>query len=62
MPSTVVVDFEATIHNAVRIAWTDVVVVGCRFHLRQSWFRQIQKLGLQTAYGHKDSLEGKWLR
>ena len=32
-----------------------------RFHLGQSWFRQIQQLGLGQVYKDKNCAEGKWL-
>jgi hypothetical protein len=31
----------------------------CRFHLAQSWFRKIQKLGLSNDYKDKTSNNGK---
>jgi len=50
--------------------WPDIELVGCRFHLRQARYRQIQKLGLQSAYQKvkgKDeeiiiSAQVRWLR
>lgn len=40
--------------------WQNVEIVGCRFHLKQSWWRKIQELGLSTDY--KDNTDiGKWL-
>jgi len=45
-PSTIVVDYEISIHNAVRQLWPGVEVVGCRFYLREAWYRQVQGLGL----------------
>ena len=65
-----VVDFESGIHTAVRSKWPDIELIGCRFHLRQAWYRQIQRLGLQSAYQKIKgtngetiiSAEGRWLR
>lgn len=61
-PSTVFVDFEQAIHSAVRSTWPGVIVIGCRFHLRQAWYRQVQKLGLQCEYQQKTSDIAHWLR
>jgi hypothetical protein len=33
--------------------WPNVTLKGCRFHLAQSWFRKIQKLGLPNDYKDK---------
>lgn len=38
------------------------VFTGCRFHLTQSWWRNIQNLGLAKEYKDKDSECGRWLR
>lgn len=69
-PTTSVVDFESAIHNALRSKWPNVTIVGCRFHLRQAWYRQIQHLGLQATYKSSTSSTGetiisaggRWLR
>jgi hypothetical protein len=34
----------------------------CRFHLGQSWWRKIQKIGLSTEYKDNGSNIGKWLK
>lgn len=60
-PKEVVVDFEISIHNAVTQMWTNIKITGCRFHLTQSWYRQIQKLGLTQSYKDEKSDVGKWL-
>lgn len=36
-PKIVVVDFEHAIHEGVRLAFPGIKLVGCRFHLAQSW-------------------------
>lgn len=38
------------------------IFTGCRFHLTQSWWRNIQNLGLAKEYKDKDSECGRWLR
>lgn len=60
-PSTVVVDFESAIHSAILAVWPGTQIVGCRFHLRQAWYRKIQGLGLQTDYNDMKE-KGKWIR
>lgn len=49
-PTTVVVDFETGIHQAVRMVWPTVNIINCRFHLGQSWYRKIQNLGKKCKY------------
>lgn len=61
-PKHAVVDFEIAIHNAIKSVWPNVKLVGCRFHLRQAWFRKIQNLGLTSTYKDKTSIKGKWIR
>lgn len=61
-PKMVVADFEKAIHNAVVSVWIDVKLIGCRFHLAQSWFRKIQNLGLTAEFKDKNSEIGKWLK
>ncbi len=40
-PNEIVADFETAIHTAARNIWPDVKIIGCRFHLTQSWWRKI---------------------
>ncbi|XP_064462771.1 uncharacterized protein LOC135373613 [Ornithodoros turicata] len=61
-PTTVVVDFETAIHNAVRPSWPNANIVGCRFHLGQAWWRKIQKLGLSPSFKRENSEVGLWLK
>lgn len=58
----VVMDFEKAIHSAVSDVWPDIKVIGCRFHLTQSWFRKIQSYGLTTEYKTDSSEIGRWLK
>lgn len=60
-PKSIVIDFEKSIHIAVNIVWPSSEVIGCRFHLLQSWYRKIQELGLTGEYKDKTSEIGKWL-
>jgi hypothetical protein len=60
-PREVVVDFEESIHKAVREMWPNVKLIGCRFHLSQSWIRKIKKLGLISEYMDRGSKIGQFL-
>lgn len=59
-PEMIFVDFEKAIHNAILEVWTKVKIMGCRFHLGQSWWRKIQTIGLTTDYS-KDNEVGKYI-
>ncbi|KAE9533011.1 hypothetical protein AGLY_009439 [Aphis glycines] len=56
-PQSITVDFEIAIHQAVLLIWPSIVIVGCRFHLIQSWNRKIQELGLTLEYKKNDWLK-----
>lgn len=58
----VVIDFEQAIHKAAVTVWPNIIVIGCRFHLAQAWYRKIQQLGLANDYKSDSSIIGKWLR
>ncbi len=58
-PRRVVIDFEQSIHNAVAEVW-GAEVIGCKFHLLQAWYRQVQRLGLSTDYKTNTEV-GKWI-
>lgn len=62
MPNLLVTDFEQAIHNAVYGMFPLCRIIGCRFHLSQSWYRKIQNLGLATDYKISKTETGKWLR
>lgn len=62
LPQYITTDFEKSIINAIHEIWPQTQIIGCRFHLTQAWYRQIQKLGLFTAYQDQSSEVGKWLR
>ena len=50
VPKVVHADFEDAIHAAMATVWPSATRKGRRFHLGQSWYRRIQKLGLITTY------------
>ncbi|KAE9542452.1 hypothetical protein AGLY_003313 [Aphis glycines] len=52
------VDFEVAIHNAIHEVRPLSGIRGCRFHLGQSWYRTIQKLGLSMEYEQKTEIVG----
>lgn len=61
LPNQIVVDFEYSIHQAIKEMWSSVTIIGCRFHLSQSWIRKIQKLGLMSEYKNHNSKIGNFL-
>lgn len=60
--STIYVDQEIAMISAVQSTFPDVNVKLCQFHIRQSWYRKIQSLGLCTEYKDGNSSVGKWLK
>lgn len=36
-PETIVVDFEKSIHVGIKNVFQSAKIIGCRFHLAQSW-------------------------
>jgi hypothetical protein len=61
-PKEIVVDFESAIHKACSAVWNNVIIVGCRFHLCQSWYRKIQQLGLGKDCKDNNSLIDNYLK
>jgi hypothetical protein len=59
-PEIIFVDFETAIHNAISDVCPDVKIMGCRFHLGQSWWRKIQQIGLTTEYSKNNEI-GQYL-
>ncbi|KAE9537652.1 hypothetical protein AGLY_006675 [Aphis glycines] len=57
IPKFVTIDFEKAIHLAVNEVWPSSKIVGCRFHLIQAWYRNVQKYGLATEYQNNTSIE-----
>ena len=55
------IDFEKAMISALKAVFPDIQIIGCRFHLGQTWFRSIQRLKLLNMYKEK-SEQGKWLR
>jgi hypothetical protein len=37
-PKTIVIDFEMAVYLSVEEVWQGVQIIGCRFHLAQSWY------------------------
>jgi hypothetical protein len=50
LPTTFHIDFEQSIHSAVRLVWLMSKIKGFWFHLGQVWYRKIQSLGLFKVY------------
>ncbi|XP_022183760.1 uncharacterized protein LOC111043174 [Myzus persicae] len=61
-PKNTTVDFELAIHKPIENVWPNTTIIGCRFHLTQSWWRNIQKCGLTSFYKDESSEIGKWIR
>lgn len=61
-PENVTIDYEKSIINSVNEVWPKSNIIGCRFHLTNSWWRKIQSLGLSNEYIDTNSKIGKWLR
>ena len=59
---TIYLDFEKQAHDAAREVLRDVTLRGCLFHLKQSWWRKIQQLGLATEFKDQESEIGSFLR
>lgn len=57
-PQEIMTDFEKGIINASSTAFPDTHVKCCFFHLKQSLYRKIQEVGLQTMYndGEDDTI------
>jgi hypothetical protein len=49
-PEVVFVDFEKSIHSALRKTWPSINIKGCRFHLGQSWWWMIQSVELTSEF------------
>ncbi|KAE9531503.1 hypothetical protein AGLY_010709 [Aphis glycines] len=60
--TTIMADFEESIHAGAKIIWPLIQIIGCRFHLIQSWWRKIQEIGLTNEYKNKTGECGIWLR
>jgi len=58
-PQVVFVDFEESIHIALRKTWPSVNIKGCRFHSGQSSWWMIQSVGLASELRDKDSGIGR---
>ncbi|KAK3691651.1 hypothetical protein RRG08_044871 [Elysia crispata] len=58
---TIHIDQEAAMAEAVRNT-SNFVIKFCHFHIRQSWLRKMQTLGLITDYKNEESDIGNWLK
>ncbi|CAI6348136.1 unnamed protein product [Macrosiphum euphorbiae] len=60
-PIAIISDFEKAIHNTCNFICPNIKIYGCRFHITQAWYRNIQQNGLSVDYNTKDSEISKWL-
>ena len=60
--SCVMMDFEWSMMKAIKTQFKGCQILGCRFHLGQSWWRKIKNLGLSQEYKDVKSKVGQWLR
>ncbi|KAE9537316.1 hypothetical protein AGLY_006339 [Aphis glycines] len=55
-PKHITVDFELAIHKPIENVWPNTTIIGCRFNLTQSWWRNIQKCDLLSDCPVNDKL------
>lgn len=58
-PTTVVIDFEASLKSAIQAEFPNCIVAGCYFHFCSSLWRKVQELGLSIAYSRSHLLKKK---
>jgi hypothetical protein len=61
-PKEIFIDFEKSMHIAIRETFPLVKISGCLFHLKQAWYRKLQNLGLAKFYMDRQSEIGKWVK
>ena len=54
-------DFEQAAHAAAKLSLPGLALKGCLFHLKQSWWKKIQKVGLSEEFKNPDSEIGQFL-
>ncbi|GFR74812.1 hypothetical protein ElyMa_000438800 [Elysia marginata] len=59
---TIYLDFEKQAHDAASDVLGNITLRGCLFHLKQSWYRKINQLGLATEFKDQESEIGSFLR
>ena len=55
-------DFEQAAHAAAKLSLPGLALKGCLFHLKQSWWKKIQKVGLSEEFKNPDSEIGQFLK
>ena len=58
----VMMDSEWSMMKAIKAQFKTCQILGCRFHLGQSWWRKIKEVGLSKEYKSVNSKTGQWLR
>ena len=49
-PTSIMIDFENAIKNALHTVFPDITIQGCFYHLSQAIYRKVQNEGLQVQY------------
>ncbi|XP_060870098.1 uncharacterized protein LOC132944652 [Metopolophium dirhodum] len=63
-PNLIRVDFEISAHIAIKFVFPECKILGCKFHLGQSWYRKLNQdfPTLRNEYNNSESETGKWLK
>lgn len=63
-PDLIRTDFEISAHIAIKIVLPECKILGCKFHLGQSWYRKLNQdfPVLRNEYNNSESETGKWLK
>lgn len=61
-PPVIFVDFETSIHSAIKQIFPNSKIRGCRFDLGQCWWRKIQEFELTIEYKTANSEIGNFLK
>ena len=56
------IDFEQAAHAAAKLSLPGLALKVCLFHLKQSWWKKIQKVGLSEEFKNPDSEIGQFLK
>ena len=60
-PKTIMVDFDVTIHNVIRLLLPNTLIKGCFFHFAQLIFRKLRSIKISNCLKSNDDIR-KWFR